>query len=308
MNKALIKDVIKKQCPQARKYELKKKSIIYTDVDGKKYVAKENKNNIIDTYNYLNSRGFNYLPKLKYIDTEGYVYEYEEDTIIPNEQKMSDLVKVMSLLHNKTVYYKKVSIDEVKEVYDSIDSSIKNTYNYYDDIVSMIEDEEYMSPSEYMLVRNCSAIFSCLTFCNKKLDEWYEIVSKKSKIREVLLHNNLDTSHLVNSKENMLISWDNAKRASPIYDFIKLYKNNYDKYDFNTLYKEYIGKFPLSKEESLLMFVILFIPYKITFNDSEMKNTINVSKLCNYLYTTDRLFMENETKDTEKQDHNVDKK
>ncbi len=121
----------------------------------------------------------------------------------------------------------------------------------------------------------------------------------------VLLHNDLSPEHLIRSDENVLISWDKSVRDLPIYDFIKLYKNNYDKYDFNHLYKEYTKRFPLTKEERKLLFIILFIPPKLDFNSSEMKQTINVSKLCNYLVTTDILFMENEAKNTKEQNDKV---
>lgn len=148
-------------------------------------------------------------------------------------------------------------------------------------------------------------IFSCLDFCKRRLEKWYEIASNKNKKREVLLHNNLDPSHLIRNDENILISWDYAVRDLPIYDFIKLYKNNYDKYDFSELYKEYSRRFPLLEEERLLMFVILFIPWKIEFDSSELKTTTKVGKLYNYLFTTDRLFMENEAKNTKEQNHYV---
>ena len=122
-----------------------------------------------------------------------------------------------------------------------------------------------------------------------------------------MLHNNLDTSHLIRNKDNILISWDYVKRDLPIYDFIKLYKSNYNKYDFSELYKEYLKGFPLLEEEKILMFIILFIPNKISFNSSELKNTIMVSDLFNYLFTTDKLFMENEAKNTEEQNNKVNK-
>lgn len=308
MNKDLIKRIIKKQCPAVTKYELYKNAVIYTDIRGKKYVAKQNDNNILDMYNYLNSRGFDYIPKLEYCDKEGYVYRYEKDIDTPREQKMSDLIKIDALLHNKTVYYKDIPIDEVKELYEELKSKITNTFNYYDDLITMIEGKVFMSPSEYLLARNCSPIFSCLNFCLKELDDWYEIMSTKNKKRVVLLHNNLDPKHLIRNEDNVLISWNNAKRDLPIYDFIKIYKENYDKYDFNELYKEYISKFPLLDEEKKLMYIMLFIPDKIVFDKNELKSTILVGKLCNYLYTTDHLFMENEAKKEEKQNYNINKK
>ena len=305
MNNSLIKNLIKRKCNNVKKYELYKNAVIYENDENKKFVAKSNNNDMLSLYNYLNSRGFGYLPRLSYCDKCGYIYEYEKDIETPSEQKMSDLIKLDALLHNKTVYYKDITIDEVKEIYEKLKAKINDTYNYYDDLVTMIEGRIYMSPSEYLLIRNCSSIFSCLSFCQKQLDEWYDKMSTSSKKRVVLLHNNLDTKHLIKGKENVLISWDKAIRDLPIYDFIKLYKKNYDKYDFNILYKEYINKFPLLEEEKKLMYIILFIPEKIHFMENELKSTINVGRLCNYLYTTDSLFMENEAKNTKVQNKNV---
>lgn len=309
MNNDIIKNVIKKQCPTVKKYEFLKNAIIYTDANDKKFVAKENaKNNIINIYNYLNSRGFGYLPRLIYYNNDGYVYEYVDDILTPKEQIISDVIKMDALLHNKTVYYKDVSLNEIKEIYENLRSKIDNVFNYYDDLVTMIEAKTYASPSEYMLIRNCSTIFSCLNFCICELDNWYKITSNKNKKREVLLHNNLDPSHLIRNDDSVLISWDYATRDLPIYDFIKLYKKNYNKYDFSELYKEYIKRFPLLEEEKLLMFVILFIPWKIKFNQNELKMTIEVGKLCNYLFITDKLFMENEAKNSKEQNHNINEK
>lgn len=297
MNNNLIRNVIKRKCPAVKKYEMSKNAIIFTDEQGKKFVAKKNNNtNILNTYKYLNSRGFDYLPKITYYDNDGYIYEYEENMDMPLEQKISDLIKITALLHNKTCYYKNICIDEVKELYENLNEKINEIFAYYDNLINVIDSKIYPSPSEYMLSRNCSSIFSCLNYCKVELDAWYDIIKEKKKIREVFLHNNLEYDHIIRNNESILISWDNARSDIPIYDFIKLYKNNYNKYDFNNLYKEYISRFPLLEEENKLLFILLFIPDKITFFDNELTNTINVSKLCNYLFVTDKLFMENKTK------------
>ena len=299
----MIKDALRKVTKNAQRYEFYKNAVVFIDDEHKKHVCKENKNNILKLYNYLNSRGFNYLPKLEYCNDDSYVYEFKEDIKTPDEQKMSDLIKLDALLHNKTVYYKDISLDEVKEIYEDLSKKIEDTYKYYDELINLIEEDVYYSPSGYMLARNCSSLFSCLEFCRHELEDWYSIMQSKTKKRVVLLHNNLDPSHVIRGHDNVLISFDKAKRDLPIYDFINLYKRMYDKYDFNELYKEYNKIFPLLDEEKKLMFIILFLPDKVAFSNSEMKSTISISKLCNYLVTTDKLFMENEAKHAEEQNH-----
>ena len=50
-----------------------------------------------------------------------------------------------------------------------------------------------------------------------------------------------------------------------------------------------------------LIFIYLFIPDKLDLTKSEMAKTIDVARLCNYLVTTDKLFMEQEAENTKEQ-------
>ena len=299
-------NVINKKYPNSNNYLFYNNSIIFTNNDIK-YVIKNNTNDIYHIYKYLNSRGFDYLPNIVYQDDISYIYEYIPDLKEPDEQKVKDLVLLMALLHNKTSYHKEISLDNIKELYEKLSDKIQNTYNYYVDIITMIENNNYFSPSEYMLARNISSIFNALEFSKNILDNWYEKESKTTKKREVMLHNNLDVDHMINNNKKILISFDNTKRDSPIYDFIHLYKKYYNKYDFNELYKLYNSKFNLSESERMLLYVYLFLVDRITFNKNEMKNVKKVSEICNYLYITDNLFMENETKNTKEQNNKINK-
>lgn len=280
--------------------------LICTD-NSDKYVIKNNTNDIFKLNNYLNSRGFNYVPNIIYYDNNSYIYKYIEDINYPEEQKASDLIKLDAILHNKTVYFENITQDEIKEMYEYLKNKIDSTFNYYDNIINTIENEVYPSPSFYMLERNISSIFSCLNFCKMSLEDWYKIMTDKKEVRKVLLHNNLDINHLIKNDDITLISWDKAVFNLPIYDFIKLYKKCYNKYNFTELYKEYNKLFKLNKEEEILLFINLFIPDKISFVNDEMKNTLNVSNLCSYLYTTDKLFMENNHKNTKEEDNKINK-
>lgn len=38
-----------------------------------------------------------------------------------------------------------------------------------------------MSPSEYLIARNISKIFSCIYFCKNEMESWYELVKTKKE-------------------------------------------------------------------------------------------------------------------------------
>lgn len=305
MNKLL--KYANKVCNNIKKYVFYTNSIIYTDRYNKKHVIKNNTNNYLELYNYLKSRGFNYIPNLEYIDDDIYIYSFEENIISPKEQRLSDIIKLDSYLHNKTSYFKDVSLDEIKQVYEYLKNKIIDVNNYYETLIENIESNVYMSPSQYLLARNYSFIYYCLDYSSKELDSWYELVTKNRKIRFSVINNNLDIEHIIKNENNYLINWDKALNEMPIYDFIYLYKKYFNSYDFSVLFKEYIKRFSLNIDEEKLLFINLFIPYKIYFSSNEIDNTVKVANLCKYLTSTDNLFMENQKEYANKQNHKINK-
>ena len=96
-----IKDILKRNNIKALKYRKLGNSIVVDD----KYIIKKN-NKKDDIISYLDNRNFNYYPHIYDKDSNYELVEYLKDTDMPREQKMNDLVKLVSLLHNKTTYYK----------------------------------------------------------------------------------------------------------------------------------------------------------------------------------------------------------
>ena len=288
------------------KYELINNAIIYTK-NNDKYVLKEYKNNLSYIYNYLKTRNYTYIPNIVFYD-DGYTYKYLNDYNIPNDKKMYDIIKITALLHSKTVYFKEVSLDYIKSIYEDILSKIDNTFKFYDNLIDKVETKEFTSPSAYLLLRNCTMIYSCLNFSKEKLESWYESVKNKNKIRVSVIHNNLNTDHIIEEEKPVLISWDNAKIDMPIYDFIKLYKRTYDKYDYISLFKEYNKIFSLTDDEKTLLFVNIFIPDIIDLNKSEFYETIKLTEIFNYLSVSNELFMKNQTKESKEENDNINKK
>lgn len=265
-------------------------AIIVNTKENKLIIKKKiNENNIFE---YLNSRSFRYYPKIIDENDNYRITEYIEEIEYPEEQKVIDMINLVSLLHNKTTFYKEVDEDDYKKIYEDIQGNIEYLNSYYIDIITIIESKVYMSPSEYLLARNISKLFASLNYCKNELDKWLEIIESKKKQRFVVLHNNLNLEHYIRNDNSYLISWDKSKIDIPIFDLYKLYKKYALIFDFETILKEYEKNYPLLKEELLLFFILISLPDKIEFTNNEYENTKIVSKKIDMIYKTEKLIEE----------------
>lgn len=265
-----------------------KSSIVLETTDNKKYVLKEKNKDLENKFDYLLSRGFDYFPSYKSFDNYD-IYEYIKNKNISDEEKLYDMIDLLSLLHTKTTRYKNIDIDDYKQIYEDINEKIEYLTNYYTELNNLIDEEIYMSPSKYLLARNISKIYNALAFCKTEIDNWYELIKKSPKQRISLIHNNLELDHILNSDSSYLISWDKAKTDMPLYDFYSLYKKYYNKTDFDILLSNYQKRYPLKEEELKLLFIKISIPKKIEFTSDEFSNTQEIKKLLEYLYKSDKL-------------------
>ena len=266
------------------------KAIIVNTKENKLIIKKKiNENNIFE---YLNSRSFRYYPKIIDENDNYRITEYIKEIEYPEEQKVIDMINLVSLLHNKTTFYKEVDEDDYKKIYEDIQGNIEYLNSYYIDIITIIESKVYMSPSEYLLARNISKLFASLNYCKNELDKWLEIIGSKKKQRFVVLHNNLNLEHYIRNDNSYLISWDKSKIDIPIFDLYKLYKKYALIFDFETILKEYEKNYPLLKEELLLFFILISLPDKIEFTNNEYENTKIVSKKIDMIYKTEKLIEE----------------
>ncbi len=255
------------------------------------YVVKNKKNkDIKELYKYLNSRDFHYYPLLVEDNRSDInVFEYVEDNSIDNEQKLFDLINLVSLLHNKTSYYKEVTNDKIKEIYEELLGRTIYMEEYFNKIIFNIEDDIFVSPSSNLLLNNSSKIFESLVFLKKEIEEWYKITIDSDKMRVCLVHNNLNLDHYIKSDKDYLISWDNYIIDSPIIDIVKLYKNIYINMNFSEALKLYMEKFPLNDSEKKLLFIMLVMPDEINLTNDEIKNVVTIRKYLDYIYKTENL-------------------
>lgn len=269
---------------------IKKGKTIIIDTNERKIVIKEKNPELTDQlFRYLDSRSFNYYPQIVEFGDDYIVTEYVDDVDVPKEQKMSDLIQLVGLLHSKTTYFKEVDEANYKELYETITNNIEYLKSYYNDLASIIETKVYMSPSEYLLIRNISIIYGSLYFCEKEIERWYELVKNKRKQRVAVIHNNLDLSHFRKNKGAYLLSWDKTKADIPIFDLYKLYRRSFMEYDFSELLKQYEKGYPLLEEEKILLFILLSLPDKIEFNDTEYNMCRFISRKVDMLYKTNIL-------------------
>lgn len=259
------------------------------ETENEKLVIKKRNSDLEEIFNYLKSRSFEYIPEIIY-RTENYdIYKYINDTYLEKEEKMLDIIKIVTLLHSKTTFYKEIDDDTYKELYEKITERIDYLYNYYNDIADIIENYDYMSPSNYLFIRNISKLFASLDYSKYQLNNWYNIIEEKKRIRVVNIHNNLSLEHYLLEDRPYLISWDSSKRDLPIYDLITLYKKYYKELDFCDLFRIYESNYPLLNEEKNLLFCLLTVPDKLDFNDTEFNCCKKVKKFYEYLFATERL-------------------
>ena len=287
-----------------KKYDIRPKGYrklgkaILVDTNDKKFVVKEKTRQNNEIFKYLESRNFDYYPKLIIEDADFEMTEYIEEIETPLEQKMTDMIDLVAMLHAKTTFYKEIDNDEYKKIYEDILGNIEYLNNYYYDLITIIETKVYMSPKEYLMARNIAIIFKTLNDCYKLTKDWYELVKDKTKRRYVVVHNNLDVNHFLKDRGSYLISWDKSKIDSPIFDIYKLYKKHGLDYDFENILKRYERSYPLLEEEKKLLYILILLPDKVDFDDNEYKMCEKISNMIDFIYKSRNIVLNNNFENT----------
>lgn len=283
-----FREVINKYKISVNKFTIKSSAKIIDN----KIVIKNKKNNDLDRiYKYLKSRSFDYFPEPIAIDSDYETYPYIDDYEEPREQKAMDMMHLLSLLHSKTTFYREFDIDKNKEIYEDVIERLEYLNNYYNDLITLIEKEVYMSPSSYLIARNINIIFDSIYFARNNIDMWYKKIENNKNERVSYIHNNINLDHYIKSDRPYLISWNNSKIDNPIYDLLSFYRSHYLEFNFVDLFCFYEGSYPLKEEERLLLFTYMAIPSKIEVLNDEYKMCIKINKMIDYLYKTSNLIM-----------------
>jgi len=284
-----INEALKRYSLIPTRYEKNGKANIVNTNNGK-IVYKESKIDL-EILNYLKSRNFDYMPRFinDIREDEYQMTEYLQELDIPKEQKILDLILLVSLLHSKTTHYKEIDLNDYEQIYEDIDNNLNYLYGYYTDIITIIESKVFMSPSEYLLARNINKIYDSIDNCKNKLEHWHDLIKNKRKQRNVVLHNNLSLDHFIRNETSYLISWDKAKIGNPVFDLYKLYRKHALDFDFEEILNEYETHYPLMEDERNLFLVLISMPNLIEFDDTEYNMCVKISKEIDTLYKAESL-------------------
>lgn len=257
-------------------------------------VIKEKKDSdLYKKYYYLKARAFDYFPFPIEINDRYEIYPYIKEEYEPKEQKAMDLIKLLSLLHSKTTFYREIDIDRNKEIYENVLNNLNYLENYYNDLITNIESEIYMSPSSYLIARNINVIFGSIINSKKFINDWYEEIKDNKNERVSYINNNINLDHYIKSDKPYLISWNKSEINNPIYDLLSFYNNHYLELDFNSLLSYYESNYTLKKSEKLLLFSYITIPPKIVIDGNEYEKCIKINKILEYIYKSNDLVKNN---------------
>ena len=247
-----------------------KNNIRIIEDENNKFVIKENKKRKEDIYKYLESRNFNNFPRVYTNELDNYdVLEYINEVNILEEQKLTDMIYLLTILHTKTTFYKEIDLDEIKKIYEDQVNYLNYLSSYYNDINMLIENETYMSPNNYLLIRNITDIYSIINIGYEYINKWYDEVKTRKTLRYTLNHNNLKSSHLLEDNNNIyFINWKYSDFGFNVNDLYNLYLNNFENIELDTILNIYDSKYKLENYEYYFLIASLCNIKKIDLNNN----------------------------------------
>ena len=271
------------------------KDIKVIDYDKMRVLIKKKKKYDIDKiYKYLDDHNINnYLRPFKITDKDLY-FNYLDKKDLDNDEVAKHLVYALADLQNKTTIYKEIDKDKLKEEYDTFNNKINYLEEYYFTMQDIIENKVYMSPSEYLFIRNVSIIYSALNYSKHLVESWYKIMKEKNRERNVYAHGKREVRHFINSDNHYFISLEKAHLERPPYDFIYFFKKNYDDTDMLSNFRLYQHRYHYKEEEYLYLLINITIPDKIDIYPSSLSKCIELNNFIDRLKVTSEFISKNE--------------
>ncbi len=270
------------------------KDIKIIDSDGDKVLIKRKKRYDIDKiYKYLDDHNINnYLKPFKITDKELY-FNYLNKKGLDNDEVAKHLMYSLSDLQNKTTIYKEIDKDKLKEEYDIFKGRITYLEEYYFTMQDIIENKVYMSPSEYLFIRNVSIIYKAINYSKNIVDDWYKIMKDKRRERYVYAHGKCELSHFIIADNDYFISLEKAHLERPPFDFINFFKKNFNNTDMISNFRLYQHRYLYKEEEYLYLLINITIPEKIDIYPSSLTKCLELTNFFDRLKLTSEFILKN---------------
>ncbi len=296
-----IKECLAKYDIQIKKISYFEKYIII-DSGTAKYLLKLKDSNKEELFNHLKQINYSYfMPMINDYSDYYELYPYYDDNIGGNYTKAKELLYALAILHLKTTTYLEYSQDEMKEMYENTNILIDTLGKYYLDLQDYFEGIEFLSPGQYLLMKNISKVHYLLRIAKKNLDDWFK---ELESVREVLLLNNVSLNNFRVGERSYFIDFKEAKNGLVVYDLVNFYKNEVLNVDFVSLFDFYTSKYRLNKDELELFYALICIPEKIVFTKNNYQDSLKVRKFVDYVNVTLNFILE---KDKEYQEADQEK-
>lgn len=293
-----IKDFLQEYNLNTRKLTYLDNYVVIDSYDDGKHLLKMKDSNKKDLFNYLEQIRYDYFVPLENNYNDYYeLYPYYSDNISDEYVKAKELIYALALLHLKTTSYVDYNEIDFKEIYEELDNKIDNTMMYYLDLQDYLEGIDFLSPAQFLLMKNISSFYKLLRIAKHKLEDWYNIGNRN--IREVLLIKNVGLDNFRVGEKSYFIDYKDSSKGFVIYDLISFYKREAINVDFPSLFALYNSKYQLKVDEVNLFYAVISIPEKIVFSKNNYQDTIKVKKIVDYVLLT-LSFLSKENKENQK--------
>ena len=250
-----------------------------------KYLIKKKDSNKEELFNYLRQVNYDYFLPLENNYEDYYeLYRYYDDNVSDKYLKAKELIYALVILHLKTTNYVDYNHDNFKEIYEELNIRIDNIMKYYLDLQDYLEGVEFLSPAQYLLIRNMSKYYELIRMAKYRLDSWFN--TDNQKVREVVLIKNVGLDNFRVGDKTYFVDYKDVSRGLVVYDLISFYRREAINVDFPSLFNIYNSKYQLTSDELDLFFSVICIPEKIMFSKNNYQDTLRVRKITDYVLMT----------------------
>lgn len=255
-------------------YPISDKSFKVQSKSNQKYLIKKTNTNLKNKYNFLFNEGINniiypitnnrneYASNLS-IEDDYYILPFIDDTYALNETKVKHLLEQLNLLHQKTMFKRKLSVTKSKRKMEELMSYLDYKFSLIESFIRTIEAlpfDEFSIP----ILKNYQYVLDAKKVMIKQNKKIVNVIKEEKTINYCFIHNNPKIEHLLSTNGNQyLISLDNGKIGIPSLDIAKFYVENQEiNYDVTDDIKDYFKQYDDNFYYDYFIFLVLYFYIK----------------------------------------------